>query len=243
GSCGARLHGHLSFDGSVNVVIRNLTIIGYNCTDSQSDCSAGADAVSVQGGSHHLWFDHDDISDGSDGNLDVTHGSDFITVSWTKFHYSGRRTDAAGAAGGHQFSSLIGHSDDNAAEDVGHLRVTFHHSWWADNVVERMPRARFGQVHLFNNLYTSAGDDYCIGVGNGASIRSESNVFSGVANPIKSYATDGSGVITSSGSVYRDTTGSQSDLGSGPAFTPPYMVSLDDPTTLEGAIRAGAGPR
>lgn len=100
---------------SLNVIMRNLKIVGYNCSDSPSDCSAGNDAVHVDAQAAHLWFDHLDISDGSDGNLDVTHGSDFITISWTKFHYSGRRP------GGHQFCNLIGHVDTNGTEDTGHL--------------------------------------------------------------------------------------------------------------------------
>jgi pectate lyase len=242
GLCGAKIHGYISLNKSVNVIVRNLTIVGKNCTDNPSDCSGGNDAITVQGQAHHLWFDHDDVSDGSDGNLDMTHAADFITISWTKFHYSGRRTDPAGASGGHQFSNLIGHSDSNASEDTGHLRITFHHSWWADNVVERMPRARFGQVHLFNNLYTATGNDYCIGVGNGVNIRSENNVFIGVANPIKSYSTDGTGMIKSSGNVYQGTSGSNSDVGSGSVFAPTYTASLDATSGLEAAIRSGAGP-
>lgn len=42
------------------------------------------------------------------GMLDITHASDFITVSWSKFH-------------DHHKGSLIGHSDSNAAEDTGKL--------------------------------------------------------------------------------------------------------------------------
>lgn len=242
GLCGATIHGHISLNKSVNVIIRNLNIVGKNCSDSPSDCSGGDDTITVQDAAHHLWFDHDDISDGSDGNLDMTHASDFITISWTKFHYSGRRTDPAGASGGHQFSNLIGHKDDNAAEDAGHLRITFHHTWWADNAVERMPRVRFGRVHLFNDLYTSSGNDYCIGVGNSSNIRSENNVFIGVANPMKDYATDGSGLVRSSGNVYTGTTGNKDDIGTGTVFSPDYSYSLDPTSGLEAAIEAGAGP-
>ncbi|HEX4475729.1 MAG TPA: hypothetical protein VH142_11670 [Polyangiaceae bacterium] len=243
GLCGGSIHGYISINKSVNVIVRNLTVVGYDCTDNPSDCSGGKDAITVQGAAHHLWFDHDDISDGSDGNLDMTHATDYVTISWTKFHYSGRRTDPAGASGGHQFSNLIGHDDDNAAEDTGHLRITFHHSWWAANVVERMPRVRFGQVHLFNNLYTATGNDYCIGVGNSSNIRNENNVFIGVADPIKSYSTDGTGVIHSSGNSFQNTTGSKDDVGSGTEFTPPYTATLDDASTVEAAVRAGAGPQ
>ncbi len=245
GACGAgaEVHGHIQMTGSVNVIVRNLTVVGYNCTDNPSDCSGGADAISVERQAHHLWFDHDDISDGSDGNLDITHASDFITVSWTKFHYSGRRTDPAGASGGHQFSNLIGHSDSNASEDTGHLTVTFHHDWWADNVVERMPRVRFGQVHLFDNLYTATGNDYCIGVGVSANIRDENNVFIGVKNPIDSADySNSSSIIQSVGNLLQMTTGTSQDIG-GTAFTPPYAYTLDPASGVESAVKNGAGPQ
>jgi pectate lyase len=238
GLCGATIRGYVSLNRSVNVIVRNLNIVGKNCTDS-SDCQNGDDAVGIQGAAHHLWFDHDDISDGTDGNLDITHASDFITISWTKFHYSGRRS------GGHQFSNLIGHSDDNAGEDTGHLRVTFHHTWWADNAVERMPRVRFGRVHVFNSLYTASGNNYCIGVGDHSNIRSENNVFIGVQNPIKDYASDSAnaGLIRSSGNDYSRASGSKDDIGIGSVFTPGYSVSLDPTSSVEAAVRAGAGPQ
>jgi pectate lyase len=243
GECGAEIHGHIQMTGSVNVIVSKLTIVGYDCTDNPSDCSGGADAITVERAAHHLWFDHDDISDGSDGNLDITHASDFITVSWTKFHYSGRRTDPAGAAGGHQFSNLIGHSDSNASEDTGHLTVTFHHDWWADNVVERMPRVRFGEVHLFDNLYTAAGDDYCVGVGVNADIRDENDVFVGVKNPIDSADySNAASIIQSSGDLFQMTTGTTQDIG-GTAFTPPYAYTLDPASDVEALVKGGAGPR
>jgi pectate lyase len=243
GECGAEIHGHIQMTGSVNVIVSKLTIVGYDCTDNPSDCSGGADAISVERAAHHLWFDHDDISDGSDGNLDITHASDFITVSWTKFHYSGRRTDPAGAEGGHQFSNLIGHSDSNASEDTGHLTVTFHHDWWADNVVERMPRVRFGKVHLFDNLYTAAGDGYCVGVGVDADIRDENDVFVGVKNPIDAADySNGASVIQSSGDLFQMTTGTTQDIG-GTAFTPPYAYTLDPASSVEALVKSGAGPR
>src|SRR5262245_27624718 len=104
GMPGVVFTGHLGLDGSINVILRDLTIVGYNCTDN-ADCQRGADAVTIDGGAHHVWVDHCDVSDGSDGNLDVASGADYVTVSWTKFWYSGMRP------GGHQFSNLIGSSD------------------------------------------------------------------------------------------------------------------------------------
>jgi pectate lyase len=231
GSAGAVIEGHVELKGSVNVIVRNLTVVGYNCSDN-SDCQSGADAITVEQSAHHIWFDHDDVSDGSDGNLDITHASDYVTISWTKFHYSGTR------AGGHQFSTLIGHSDDNDAEDTGHLKVTFHHDWWADHVGERMPRARFGQVHVFNNLFTSVGDNYCIRVGKAVQILDENNAFVGIANPIDLY--DATGKILSRGDLYQNVTGTMQDTGS--AFTPPYAYQATAASAVQTAVTSGAGP-
>jgi pectate lyase len=245
GLCGAEIHGHVQMTGSVNVIMRNIKVVGFNCMapDNTSDCSAGLDAVTVERGAHHLWFDHDDISDGSDGNLDITHACDFVTVSWTKFHYSGRRVDPAGASGGHQFSNLIGHSDSNSSEDTGHLTVTFHHDWWADNVVERQPRVRFGRVHVFDSLYTSTGDDYCIGAGVDADIRAENDVFVGVKTPLNTTSfSNSASILESIGNVFTNTSGNTQGLG-GNSFTPPYTYTLDPASAVQGEVTAGAGPQ
>jgi len=222
GLCGAEIDGSVDMSGSSNVILRNLKLVGPNGSSS-------TDTVHVQGGDHHLWFDHLDISDGDDGNLDITHGCDFITVSWTKFHYSGRRA--------HQFCNLIGHDDANGAEDTGHLNVTFHHVWWADNVDQRMPRVRFGKVHVFNSLYTAAGDTACIEVGVSCNIRSENNVFQGVSNPVDSTHSNGASVIQSIGNQ-----GSNTNIG-GAAFTPPYPFNADATASVAAAVMAGAGPK
>ena len=175
GAPGATIVGSLNFNGSTNVILRNLTIVGYNCTDAA--CGNGADAIAVRTEAHHLWFDHLDISDGTDGNLDITKGSDYVTVSWTKFHYSENRPGNTDDDK-HRFSNLIG-ADANDTGDAGHLRVTFHHNWWADRVYARMPRVRYGKVHGFDNLYTATGNSFCIGVGYNADVRVENNVFIG----------------------------------------------------------------
>jgi pectate lyase len=254
GLCGAEIHGHVSIVGSNNVVVRNIKIVGYavgNCAldpsyDSSVGCSSGDDAITVEKG-HHIWFDHDDISDGTDGNLDITVGADFVTVSWTKFHYTAR-TDNSGSdstgASGHRFSNLIGGSD-NSSGDVGKLNVTWHHNWWADNVVERQPRVRYGKNHLFNNLWTSSGDNYCVRAGMDAQILVESNAFVGVKSPqeFNSTADQGTSYITASNNVYSGTSGSQSTGGGGTPFTtPPYTYTADPASSVQAAVQAGAGP-
>jgi pectate lyase len=239
GVCGGQIHGHIEVDGSTNVIIRNLTIVGNNCTDSPSDCSGGADAVSVRHSPHHIWFDHCDVSDGSDGNIDITNGADFVTVSWTKFHYTGR-TDPANQYG-HQFSNLVGGSDSNASEDSGHLNVTWHHNWWADNVKERMPRVRFGKNHIFNNLYTCASDQSALAAGVSCNIRAENNVFVGVKNPLDTGNSDSASILQSIGNVFTNCSGSTAGMG-GNAFTPSYSYTLDATSGLQAAVQSGAGP-
>lgn len=234
GAPGAMFRGSLILDGIENVIVRDLTIVGYNCTDDA--CGDGADTVTIYGGAHHIWFDHCDVSDGTDGNLDITRGSDFVTISWTRFHYSGRRS------GGHQLSNLVGGSDSDTG-DAGHLKVTWHHNHWADNVQERMPRVRFGENHLFNNLYTSADNNYCVGLGVSGNVLLENNVFIGVDDPINSTSySNAASVVESRGNIYTDTAGDTADFGSG-VFTPPYAYTLDAPSAVEALVRAGVGPR
>src|SRR5262249_23637727 len=147
GLCGAEFHGHLELSGSGNVIIRNLKIVGYAVGDCSNDpdydpsvgCSSGKDAVTVQKNAHNIWIDHCDVSDGTDGNLDITNAANNVTVSWTRFHYT-PRTDNAGSdstgASGHRYSNLVGGTDSPSTDDAHALNVTWHHNWWAENVVE-----------------------------------------------------------------------------------------------------------
>jgi pectate lyase len=256
GLCGAEIHGHVEMSGSVNVIIRNIKIVGYgvgDCTldptyDSTVGCSSGQDAISLQKNAHNVWFDHCDISDGTDGNLDITNAADFVTVSWTKFHYT-PRTDNSGSdstgASGHRFSNLVGGSD-NSSGDVGKLNITWHHNWWADNVVERQPRVRYGKNHILNNLFTSTASNYCVRAGMDAQILVENNAFVGVKNPqqFNSTADQGTSTITAQGNLYSGTSGTQSTGGSGTPFTtPPYAYTPDATAGLQAAIQSGAGPK
>jgi pectate lyase len=255
GLCGAELHGHVEIVGSSNVILRNIKVVGYgvgNCAldpayDPTVGCSSGADAITVER-SNHLWFDHDDISDGTDGNLDITLGSDFVTVSWTKFHYTARTdnmgNDSTGAAG-HRYSNLIGGSD-NSTGDVGKLNVTWHHNWWADRVMERQPRIRYGKNHLFNNLWASSGDNYCVRAGTNAQILLENNAFIGVKTPqeFNNTADMGTSYITATNNVYTGVSGTQATGGGGTPFTSPgYTYTLDAGSGVQAAVQAGAGPR
>jgi pectate lyase len=234
GTPGVAFTGHIGVKGSVNVIVRDLTIVGNNCAEDP-DCQTGADAVTIDNGAHHVWFDHCDVSDGSDGNLDVASAADYVTISWTKFSYSGFR------AGGHQFSNLIG-SSDGATGDRGHLRVTWHHNWWADGPVQRMPRVRYGQIHLYNNLYTSHPNDYCVGVGVAANVLIEDTVFDGVSTAVNTFDfSNAESVAFSYANLYLRGAFPSRDLGAAP-FSPPYAYVLQPASDVKETVMANVGP-
>ena len=248
------LSGHVRVTNVTNVIVRNMNIVGFNCrppdvdTANGGECQDGEDAITVQN-SRNIWFDHDAVSDGSDGNLDVNHGSDFITISNTKFFYSTARQDPndTGAAG-HRFSNLIGGSDSNGSEDTGHLNITWVHDWWAQNAVERMARVRFGKNHFYNNLWTSTGNNYCIGLGVGANLLIQNNAFINVKTPLNSTSFVHSNIAPSfarsTGNVFQGTSGNAVvDVTPGSVFTPPYTFNLGMGSTTQAFVQANAGPK
>jgi pectate lyase len=255
--CGARIEGHVEMSGSVNVIFRNMTVVGYAVGDCALDptydpsvgCSSGFDAVSIQKNAHHIWVDHCDISDGTDGNLDITNGANYVTVSWTKFHYSPRTDDSGNDStglAGHRYANLVGSTDTPVTyDDTNALNVTWHHNWWSDNVAQRQPRVRFGKNHLFNNLWSSAAGSYCIRAGTSAQILVHSSVFSGVVNPQEFYEeSEQTASITSADNVYDNTTGTTATGGGGlPFTTPPYAYTPDATSSLQDSIQRLTGPR
>ena len=231
GAPGATVEGTLTISGVSNVIVRNIFVhITTPCigTSGAGTCEEGPDGVHVSG-STSVWLDHLSVLDANDGNMDITKASDLITITWCKFHYT--RTGS-----NHQFSNLIGGADSVPA-DSGKLNCTFHHCWWADGVRERMPRVRYGKVHVYNNLFTSAVASYCIRVGYLADIFAEANAFIGVKNPVNYY--DANGVITMKGNYYKNTTGDT--ISRGTSFTPVYPYSVEDPSTIQNEIQAMAG--
>jgi pectate lyase len=207
----------MKLSGSTNVIIRNLKFKGVGAHDDDDE-----DCLQVNHESKNVWIDHVDVYDGHDGNLDITNASDYVTISWTKFSYTSAST-------GHQFSNLIGNSKTKTS-DRGHLNVTIHHTWWADGVVERMPRVRFGKVHVANNLFDSKNASYCVRAAIEADIRIERNVFIGVQKALDLYTSDG--VITAAQMIenYEENV-KKPQSGTGTAFKPSYSMSLTDVST------------
>ncbi|EPS39826.1 hypothetical protein H072_6315 [Dactylellina haptotyla CBS 200.50] len=126
----------LSLSSVDNIIIRNMKISEVK----------GDDLITISS-STRVWIDHNELFNGGlgngpdyyDGQIDIIHASDYITVSWNYFH-------------DHWKCSLVGNSDSNRAEDFGHLHVTYHHNYWK-NMGTRGPAGRFGHQHIYNNLY------------------------------------------------------------------------------------------
>ncbi len=181
----------------MNIIIRNMHFedAGVDCfpqwapTDGAlGNWNSAYDAISVRNATH-VWIDHNrfidvDTADESlpvlfgrlfqvhDGHVDITNESDYVTVSWNQLLH-------------HDKTMLIG-SSDGATADRGKLRVTIHHNWFGD-VGQRVPRVRFGQVHVYNNYFEvspGASYGYSWGVGVESAIYAEKNFFE-IAAPFR----------------------------------------------------------
>ncbi|MEI7402637.1 polysaccharide lyase [Dickeya dianthicola] len=189
GSNGKFTNGSLVIKGVSNVILRNLYLETPVDVAPHYETGDGWNAewdAAVIDNSDHVWVDHVTISDGSftddkyttkdgekyvqhDGALDIKKGSDFVTISYSRFEL-------------HDKTILIGHSDSNGSQDSGKLRVTFHNNVF-DRVTERTPRVRFGSIHAYNNVYLGDVKNsvypylYSFGLGTSGSILSEANSF------------------------------------------------------------------
>jgi pectate lyase len=210
----------LDLTDSENVVVRNLLIAR----------AVGEDAVTVQR-SRHIWIDHCDLASDRDheqgyydGLVDVTHASDFITVSWTVLH-------------DHFDSSTIGHSDSNADEDTGHLTVTYHHNHFKN--IEAGPRVRFGSVHLYNNHFEDL-TLYAVASQMGAAVLVEDNWFDGVGMPILThYKSPEDGTAHEQDNVYRNS--GTADITMETSWRPTYLYTPESADSARALVDFCAG--
>ncbi|WP_328684957.1 pectate lyase family protein [Streptomyces sp. NBC_00343] len=221
GSASGFTGGGLRLKKVTNVVVRNLNI---------SKPVAPADGITVQA-STKVWIDHNAFSsdldhgkDYYDGLLDITHASDYVTVSWNTFknHYKG---------------SLVGHSDNNAGEDTGHLRVTYHHNWF-DQVNSRIPSLRFGTGHFYDNYVVGA--ETAVHSRMGAQMFVQNNVFRDTEVAVTTNRdSDVDGYANLSGN---DLGGAATEISQVGTFTsPPYSYTAEPASTVVASVTAGAG--
>jgi pectate lyase len=210
--------GGLTMSDVSNVIVQDMTFTG-----------ADDDAINIEEGSTRIWIDHNDFSNGTDGLVDIKRGSDFVTVSWNHFH-------------DHDKTALLGHSDDNASQDEGHLRVTYHHNWF-DGTNQRHPRVRFGDpVHVFNNYYLNTGS-YGIASTMDADVVAEGNYFEGVDSPIVTQTGDSAeGNVVERDNVYDDS-GEPETRGTATEPGTFYDYTLDAAAGIPALVSGGAGPR
>jgi pectate lyase len=241
---GARLvSGDLTSSGSgilyvkrcQNIIIRNIIFEGPGAFDEDGNDNMTIDDC------RNVWIDHCDFQDGMDGNLDLKNKADFISITWCKFSYlKPAIPGGSGGADDHRFSNLIG-SSDGATADEGKLNITFQHCWWAQGCKDRMPRVRFGKVHVVNNYFNSSVASNCVKGGFKADLLVENNVFENVRNPIDRMDNTFT-AITQRNNSFINTTGNTA--GSGTAFTPPYTLVISPVANVKSQVTntsCGAG--
>ncbi|MBB6270770.1 pectate lyase [Pedobacter cryoconitis] len=242
GSAGAKLvsadqtkdnSGIIYIKRCTNIIIRNLIFEGPGAYDTDGWDNATLDACT------NIWVDHCEFRDGVDGNFDIKNISDYVTVSYCKFSYlKAPKPGGSGGSDDHRFSGLIG-SSDNATADRGHFRITFVRCWWAPGCVARMPRIRFGKVHIVNSYYNSTVSKSCIQGGFEANALVESNVFENVKNPID-LMDNTSTAIQLKNNEFTNVTGNISGNGVA-AFTTPYGISILSTSNVKANVTASNG--
>jgi pectate lyase len=255
-----------------NIIIRNINFQDtfdcfpqWNPTDgSTGNWNAEYDSIALRY-ADNVWIDHNSFQDletadrleptyfgrhyeQHDGECDITNASDLVTVSWNQFL-------------DHDKVMLIGSSDSGttAAGDRGKLRVTIHHNLF-DNLGQRTPRVRFGQVHVYNNYYkivNNSGYGYTWGVGIESKIYAENNyfqtdqsiapdqlikVFKGTAiheSGTRMNGTPGGGVtdVLAAYNAVNDP-----NLSGDPGWAPTLFLEIDETQRVVPAVESGSGP-
>jgi pectate lyase len=237
-------NGGLQITGK-NVIVRNISI-GDSYIDGHWDGkgNAAGDALTLCG--QNIWIDHCEFFHGFDGLLDISKSDssvgDFITISYCKFH-------------DHNKTMLIGSKDDDPVYR-GKLNVTVHHCWFDGTtkfydkidgryygLTQRMPRVRYGNVHVFNNYYEEV-DGYCIGARFESKIVAENNYFRNLESP---HLIDdiGKGIrnpeLRALGNIYDNITGKTDTMGF--AFNPSdfYIYKADKAENVPVIVMNNAG--
>ncbi|MCB9497069.1 MAG: pectate lyase [Fibrobacteria bacterium] len=250
---GAHVKGGFDLKNVKNIILRNLIVEGPGAVDNNGG-SAGEgrkDAISIIDGATNIWLDHLRVLDGEDGNTDITKAADFVTVSWTKFTYTDKSYVSGVKDWSHRYCNLLGGSDTDSSKVVklsskGRLNVTFYKTWWGEGVAERMPRVRFGKVHVANCLFNSKdpGQGHDIRAAYKADILVDGNLFLGQKKPIDLFDGDFTAITVKSNNVFTNCSGNTA--GKGTAFVPPYAtLAMSPASALETELTSstdGAGP-
>ncbi|OMO58718.1 Pectate lyase/Amb allergen [Corchorus capsularis] len=118
------------------------------------------DGISLFGATN-VWLDHLSMYNCSDGIIDAIEGSTAITIS--NCHFTN-----------HNKVMLFGPSDASSIDEKMQITIAFTH--FGKGLVQRMPRCRWGFIHVVNNDYTH-WLMYAIGGSSHPTIISQGNRF------------------------------------------------------------------
>ncbi|KAJ4712165.1 Pectate lyase [Melia azedarach] len=153
------LHIHETKAGNGGMIRDSVNHYGFR---TRSD----GDGISMYGASR-IWLDHISMSHCQDGLIDAVMGSTAITISNCHFTH-------------HNEVMLFGASDSYSQDQLMQITVAFNH--FGKGLVQRMPRCRWGFVHVVNNDYTH-WLMYAIGGSKHPTILSQGNRFIAPPNP------------------------------------------------------------
>jgi pectate lyase len=211
---GATIAGHgLNISKVSNVIVRNLNFRDWKDDGIQVETST------------RVWIDHNSLRNGYDGAIDIKRGSDCVTVSWNKIS-------------SHDKTMLLGHSDDNASQDRGKLRVSYHHNWF-DGTGQRHPRVRFGNpVHVYNNYYGGV-TSYGVASTQEAGVLVEGNYFENTDDPFHrgEGSSDPANLVARNNHMVNSGSGDQG----GSVKSIPYSYALDSASGVKSIVQSGAG--
>jgi len=209
-----------------NIIIQNIKFKNY-VTDA---------ALMIKFSTTHVWVDHCDFStDRSHGwdywgkDIAITRASDFITVSWSRFHDTNLSLLISGGIAGHE-------------SDIGHLHVTLHHNFWY-NVSEREPDMNYGRVHVFNNYHLN-NSSYSLGARANGIVRTDNEYFSGCHKPISTnLAGDPPGFFSGVSTNIYSNCGANNITTALSTWVPEYSYStvLDAAANVPAVVQNGAG--
>ncbi|WP_164503638.1 RICIN domain-containing protein [Pleionea sediminis] len=212
--------GGLKLRGVRNVIIRNLKL-----SFSRDDLIQIYDSKNIWVDHNELWNDREHHKDYYDGLLDITRGSNYVTVSWNYMH-------------DHIKGSLVGAGDNHGEDDLGSLKVTYHHNVFK-NIDSRVPSLRFGTGHFYNNLVVNVG--FAINSRMGAQMLVEANIFNSVQLPIATnrYSRE-DGFVIARNNRYTNS-GDNQITQTGNFDSTPYSYHLDVLDELSEILSKGVG--
>jgi pectate lyase len=261
----------LRINRAENVIFRNLTVRdaadcfpAWDPTDGATgNWNSEYDLLQVINGSTHVWIDHSHFTDAPnldsaqpsyfgrpyqvhDGAVDVTNGSDLVTMSYNRFSE-------------HDKLLLIGSTDSTSRGDAGKLRVTIHHNVF-ENVGQRAPRVRYGQVDVYNNHFKNSADSevpygYTFGAGVESHLYAEANAFTIPAvvpassliayfkgKVITTTANAVNGKIVDLRAAYNAAAPADRQLGADETWTPPLRTHVNAAQAVPALLADAVGP-